>query len=78
MDLFWTNLNCLSSRNVLGKPAMVKWWHGTGGFLDYTNPDAVSWWHSQMDKVRTVTATYFNRTVPTFSRQFMTEFDVNV
>ena len=26
-------------------------WHGEGGLLDYTNPEAVQWWHSQMDNV---------------------------
>lgn len=29
----------------------AKWWHGWGSFIDYTNPDAVNWWHSQMDLV---------------------------
>lgn len=29
----------------------VKWWGGKGAFIDYTNPEAVSWWHSQMDNV---------------------------
>lgn len=29
----------------------VKWWGGKGAFIDYTNPDAVSWWHSQMDNI---------------------------
>ena len=24
---------------------------GEGGLLDYTNPAAVAWWHSQMDNV---------------------------
>ena len=23
--------------------------HGNGQLLDYTNPDAVAWWHAQMD-----------------------------
>ncbi len=27
----------------------IKWWHGHGSFLDYTNPEAVDWWHKQMD-----------------------------
>ncbi len=29
----------------------VKWWLGNGAFIDYTNPEAVEWWHSQMDTV---------------------------
>jgi len=29
----------------------VKWWSGKGAFLDYTNPEAVDWWHKQMDIV---------------------------
>jgi hypothetical protein len=24
-------------------------WHGVGCLLDYSNPAAVAWWHSQMD-----------------------------
>ena len=38
-------------RDVLGKEAVFSWWHGKGGLLDYTNPNAVDWWHHQMDKV---------------------------
>ena len=26
-------------------------WHGNGQLLDYTNPAAVEWWHTQMDNV---------------------------
>ena len=26
----------------------LKWWHGKGGLLDYTNPAAVAWWHSHL------------------------------
>jgi len=29
----------------------IKWWAGTGAFIDYDNPAAVAWWHGQMDKV---------------------------
>lgn len=29
----------------------LKWWHGEGSWLDYTNPAAVAWWHSLMDGV---------------------------
>jgi hypothetical protein len=28
---------------------VFKWWKGEGSFIDYTNPAAVDWWHSQMD-----------------------------
>lgn len=31
---------------LLNKGRLVNWWHGLGGMLDYTNPAAVSWWHS--------------------------------
>jgi alpha-glucosidase (family GH31 glycosyl hydrolase) len=29
----------------------VEWWGGKGALLDYTNPEAVQWWHSQMDNI---------------------------
>jgi len=29
----------------------VKWWGGKGALLDYTNPEAVEWWHGQMDTI---------------------------
>lgn len=28
-----------------------KWWKGRGAFIDYTNPDALKWWHGLMDRV---------------------------
>lgn len=31
-----------------GKP--IKWWKGNGAFIDFTNPDAVEWWHGLMDR----------------------------
>ncbi len=34
-----------------GEVRPLKWWHGSGGLLDYTNPNAVNWWHSKMDLV---------------------------
>jgi len=27
----------------------VDWWKGEGSFIDFTNPDALQWWHSLMD-----------------------------
>jgi alpha-glucosidase (family GH31 glycosyl hydrolase) len=38
-------------RNSKGLVRPLGWWHGEGGLLDYSNPDAVSWWHSKMDTV---------------------------
>ena len=29
----------------------VKWWGGRGAFVDYSNPEAVEWWHGQMDPI---------------------------
>lgn len=31
-----------------GEP--LKWWKGSGGMIDYTNPEAVAWWHRLMDR----------------------------
>ena len=30
---------------------LTKWWKGMGGYIDYTNPEAVEWWHGLMDRV---------------------------
>jgi len=27
----------------------TKWWKGKGGFVDYTHPEAVAWWHGLLD-----------------------------
>lgn len=29
---------------LLGNGQQIKWWKGKGGFIDYTNPDAMRWW----------------------------------
>ena len=39
-------------RNEWGKVRPIEWWHGKGGLLDYSNPEATEWWHGLMDKVR--------------------------
>jgi len=36
---------------LAGKNDQIKWWKGRGGFIDYTNPDAVTWWHGLQQKV---------------------------
>eukprot|EP01033_Poteriospumella_lacustris_P018319 gene18319-13165_t len=38
-------------RDSRGFVRPLKWWHGSGGLLDYSNPEAVAWWHSLMDRV---------------------------
>ncbi|OWY69657.1 hypothetical protein B7486_20120 [cyanobacterium TDX16] len=35
-----------------GKPMIVNWWKGDGGLVDFTNPEAVKWWHDQIDIAR--------------------------
>ena len=30
--------------------APVSWWKGKGALIDYTNPEAVAWWHRVMDR----------------------------
>jgi alpha-glucosidase (family GH31 glycosyl hydrolase) len=32
----------------------VRWWKGKGGMIDYTNPEAVAWWHRLMDRALTL------------------------
>ncbi len=35
---------------LINNGATYNWWKGTGSFIDYTNPEAVEWWHGQMDQ----------------------------
>jgi len=36
---------------LAGNGHRIKWWKGTGGFIDYTNPDAMKWWHGLQQQV---------------------------
>ena len=36
---------------LAGKGDRIKWWKGEGGFIDYTNKDALRWWHGLQKKV---------------------------
>lgn len=39
----------LKNGYYLNKGKLVSWWRGKGALLDYSNPNAVDWWHEQMD-----------------------------
>jgi len=36
---------------LAGDGYQLKWWKGTGGFIDYSNPDAMKWWHGLQQQV---------------------------
>jgi alpha-glucosidase len=36
-------------KNPSGEVAMIKWWNGVSALLDFTNPEAVTWFRSQLD-----------------------------
>jgi len=36
---------------LAGKGDQINWWKGKGGFIDYTNPAAMKWWHGMQQQV---------------------------
>lgn len=36
---------------LVGKGDQINWWKGKGGFIDYTNPEAMKWWHGLQQEV---------------------------
>jgi alpha-glucosidase len=51
----------LAERNLLlkdksGAVALIRWWNGEGALLDFTNPEAVNWFCSRLDYLRSTYA----------------------
>ncbi len=36
---------------LVARGDQIRWWKGKGGFIDYTNPPAMNWWHGMQQKV---------------------------
>ena len=36
---------------LAGRGMKLRWWKGTGGFIDYSNPEAMAWWHGMQKQV---------------------------
>ena len=39
------------TNGYLAAGAQIKWWKGKGGFIDYSNPEAMKWWHGLQQQV---------------------------
>lgn len=36
---------------LAGDGREIRWWKGVGAFIDYSNPEAMAWWHGMQDQV---------------------------
>ncbi len=43
--------NTITHWEKAGKPAIINWWNGYSAVLDFTNPDAINWYHAQLDSM---------------------------
>jgi len=43
--------NHLLLKDTTGNTAIVRWWNGASGLLDFTNPDAVKWFKAQLNRL---------------------------
>ena len=41
-------------RDGKGNASLVRWWQGTGGLLDVTNPEAVSWYFERLSHLQSL------------------------
>jgi alpha-glucosidase (family GH31 glycosyl hydrolase) len=43
--------NTISDWEKAGKPAIINWWNGYSAVLDFTNPETINWYHTQLDSM---------------------------